>query len=195
MWAPGFTNVTGAGQEEGAGQEGESWWGGFGREAGEGGVVGSRRELRLSNLCSLCSLPIGSWRCVEPKPPALVRSPPHGAVFLLGPGDQCFGPRLSADLGPTGEAAVEGDGECHISGRLGKRKSGASPRQLGQPWQMFLWMLQSTRHARIRGPLEGRWKFITKHIGILGCSWFRFSGGGDSLLILESQIPVVPYLG
>lgn len=44
----------------------------------------------------------------------------------------------------------------------GLHKSEASPRQLGQPWQML--------------PLEGCWQFITKHIGILGCSWFRFSG-------------------
>lgn len=47
----------------------------------------------------------------------------------------------------------------------------SSQKQLGQPWQML--------------PSEGCWKFIAQHIGILGCSWLRFSNVAAEVLSLN----------
>lgn len=97
--------------------------------------------------------------------------------FLMGqthckPADERPGPPRSADLGPTGQASVEETGSAtFLAARVAQVRS--SPRQLGQPWQML--------------PLEGCWKFITKHIGILGCSWLRFSGIADEALYLNQN--------
>lgn len=88
--------------------------------------------------------------------------------FLMGQ-THC---KPAADLGPTGQAAVEEMGSAtFLAARVAEVRS--SPRQLGQPWQML--------------PLEGCWKFITKHISILGCSWLRFSGFADEALSLNKN--------
>lgn len=91
-----------------------------------------------------------------------------GPSFLLGQ-THC---KPAADLGPTGQAAVREMGSAtFLAARVAQVRS--SPRQLGQPWQML--------------PLEQCWKFITKHIGILGCSWLRFSGVADEALSLNQN--------
>lgn len=161
MWTSGFTNVTVAGQ---VGvwwvAQGVRRWGGFrNRQSAWGGGV-ARQQLCLKPLHFVLK-PIGSWWRGEHKFP-VESSPPSSwarpiaslLISGLAPGALLTWAQLVRQLWRR-------RGVPHIW-PPGLHKSEAKSRQLGQSWQMQ--------------PLEGSWKFITKHIGILGCSWFRFSG-------------------